>query len=284
MTDAGAAAPILAALRRMGLLANAALPHCEPLTGGVSSDIWRVDLPEGPICVKRALPRLRVAANWEAPVERSRHEWAWYEVVSARVPGACPRPLARDDATDLFAMAYLAPDLHPLWKTQLLAGHVDRAVAYAVGRLLGRIHAATAGDPVLAAQFATDSCFAALRLDPYLTATAAAHPDVAAAILARRDETAQIRLALVHGDVSPKIFWSVRRDRYCSMPNARGTATRRSMWHSVSITCCSRPARCRTTRSRCLPLLARCSRRTVRRSFGNLPMRSTRASPACCQH
>jgi len=204
MTDAGAAAPILAALRRMGLLANAALPHCEPLTGGVSSDIWRVDLPEGPICVKRALPRLRVAANWEAPVERSRHEWAWYEVVSARVPGACPRPLARDDATDLFAMAYLAPDLHPLWKTQLLAGHVDRAVAYAVGRLLGRIHAATAGDPVLAAQFATDSCFAALRLDPYLTATAAAHPDVAAAILARRDETAWTRLALVHGDVSPK--------------------------------------------------------------------------------
>ena len=44
---------ILAALRRMG----------RQLTGGVSSDIWLVALPGGPICVKRALPRLRVAAR-----------------------------------------------------------------------------------------------------------------------------------------------------------------------------------------------------------------------------
>ena len=35
----------------------------ERLTGGVSSDIWRIDLPSGPICVKRALEKLRVAAG-----------------------------------------------------------------------------------------------------------------------------------------------------------------------------------------------------------------------------
>ena len=37
-----------------------------PLTGGVSSEIWRVDLASGPVCVKRALPRLRVAQLWGA--------------------------------------------------------------------------------------------------------------------------------------------------------------------------------------------------------------------------
>ena len=46
----------------------------EALSGGVSSDIWRVDLSRGPVCVKRALPRLRVAQLWEAPVERNRYE------------------------------------------------------------------------------------------------------------------------------------------------------------------------------------------------------------------
>jgi len=47
------------------------VPHVEPLGAGVSSDIWRVDLASGPVCVKCALPRLRVAQVWEAPVERS---------------------------------------------------------------------------------------------------------------------------------------------------------------------------------------------------------------------
>ena len=46
----------------------------QTLEGGVSSDIWRVDLPGASICVKRALPRLRVAQVWEAPIERNRYE------------------------------------------------------------------------------------------------------------------------------------------------------------------------------------------------------------------
>ena len=44
------------ALRELGL-AGAGPLSGEPLVGGVSSDIWRVDLPDrGPLCVKRALP------------------------------------------------------------------------------------------------------------------------------------------------------------------------------------------------------------------------------------
>ena len=31
----------------------------EALTGGVSSDIWRIDTRRGPVCAKRALARLR---------------------------------------------------------------------------------------------------------------------------------------------------------------------------------------------------------------------------------
>ena len=60
---------LLPALARMALLApGAPVPPAEPLAGGVSSDIWRVDLPQGPVCVKRALAKLKVAADWRAPV------------------------------------------------------------------------------------------------------------------------------------------------------------------------------------------------------------------------
>jgi len=52
---------ILDALRRMALLQAGVQPTGVRLTGGVSSDIWRIDLPSGPICVKRALAKLRVA-------------------------------------------------------------------------------------------------------------------------------------------------------------------------------------------------------------------------------
>src|SRR5690606_22276949 len=73
--EPGGASVVVDALRRMGLLHGSGRAHCEPLSGGVSSDIWRVDLPGRSVCVKRALHRLRVAAEWEAPVERSLHEW-----------------------------------------------------------------------------------------------------------------------------------------------------------------------------------------------------------------
>ena len=43
----------------------------EPLAGGVSSDIWLVRAGSAEFCVKRALDRLRVAAEWRADVSRN---------------------------------------------------------------------------------------------------------------------------------------------------------------------------------------------------------------------
>ena len=65
---------MLGFLRAAGLAAADETPMATVLTGGVSSDIWKVELRSGPVCVKRALPRLRVAQLWEAPVERNRYE------------------------------------------------------------------------------------------------------------------------------------------------------------------------------------------------------------------
>ena len=118
---------------------------CEPLAGGVSSDIYRVDLSGGrSVCVKRALPKLKVAADWRAPVERNRWEVEWMRVAAGIVPRAVPPILGDDRATGCFAMAWLAPESHPVWKALLRDGDVGTAFAARVGDTLGRIHAATA--------------------------------------------------------------------------------------------------------------------------------------------
>src|SRR5690242_10704231 len=75
------------ALRELGLADDSALTGA-PLAGGVSSDIWRVDTARGPICAKRALAKLRVAADWQAPVGRSVYEARWLEVANDAAPGA----------------------------------------------------------------------------------------------------------------------------------------------------------------------------------------------------
>lgn len=194
---------MLAFLRRSGLAAPGEQPAAVALAGGVSSDIWRIDLRSGPVCVKRALSRLRVAQLWEAPVERNVYERRWMETANLAAPGIAPRIVAHDEA-GIFAMQYLDGANYPLWKNELRAGRADPAFAGSVGERLARVHAATAGRDDIARMFATDASFHAIRLEPYLLATARVHPDLASALQGLVARTAGTRLALVHGDVSPK--------------------------------------------------------------------------------
>src|ERR1019366_4827419 len=156
---------IFDALRRMNLLGATG---GERLTGGVSSDIWRIDLPTGPVCVKRALAKLRVAADWRAPVQRNRYEASWMRRANAAVPSDAPAVLGQDETSGALAMQYLPPRDHPLWEEQLRDGHADPAFAARAATTLARIHAATAGDPAVAAEFPTDTIFFDIRLEPYL--------------------------------------------------------------------------------------------------------------------
>ncbi len=191
-------------LRRMGIVSAHTEVLFRPLVGGVSSDIYRVDLPTGTICVKRALTKLKVAADWRVPAERNRFEVLWLRVAGGVVPDAVPAILGEDREGGAFAMAYLPPDHYPVWKNQLRDGTIDVAAATAVGDVLGRLHAATADDATLASQFATDAIFEAIRLEPYLTATAARHPQLASQLTALAATTRINKRVLVHGDFSPK--------------------------------------------------------------------------------
>ena len=195
---------IVDALRRLRLVDADAAPAMSPLPGGVSSDIWRVDLPGRPVCVKRALARLKVDAVWEVPVERSRYEWAWMQEAARVDPSWVPPLVAQDPVSSCLVMGFLDPAAHPLWKAQLRRGEADVATAREVGTRLAAIHRATAGRADLRDRFDTGRIFHAIRLEPYLIATAGRHPDLRPRLAGLAAATAETRLALVHGDVSPK--------------------------------------------------------------------------------
>jgi aminoglycoside phosphotransferase (APT) family kinase protein len=191
------------ALQALGL-AGAQPLHGEPLTGGVSSDIWRIDTEQGPLCAKRALSKLRVAAEWRAPISRNVYEARWMEVAEAAAPGQVPRLLGQHEALGVLVMDYLPPADHGLWKSQLRDGQVDLDTARAVGALLQRIHRHAAARPALAERFDSQRIFFDIRLEPYLLATAERHPALAPALRQLVATTQAHALTLVHGDVSPK--------------------------------------------------------------------------------
>ncbi len=197
--------PALAAfIERSGLVATGYPITMTRLTGGVASDIWMVTSADRRFVVKKALARLRVAREWRAPVSRNASEVEWMLEAGRIAPRAVPEILAHDGAVGAFAMSFLDPADHPVWKAELRAGRANPVFAAALGDILARIHSATAGSIDVAKRFANDATFHAIRLEPYLEATAQAHPDLADPLFELSRQTLACKRALVHGDVSPK--------------------------------------------------------------------------------
>lgn len=193
-----------ALLAELGLARPGDIRAVLPLTGGVASDIAKVTLEDAVCCVKFALPKLKVAQDWRAPVHRNAAEYAWLQVAAHVAPDVAPRLFGRSDRLHGFAMEYLeGRDVH-LWKAALLAGTPPRGEARLVADLLGRIHAHSAGAGFDRGAFRNSDDFEALRLEPYLRFTASRNGDLATPLHAMADRLRAADRVLVHGDVSPK--------------------------------------------------------------------------------
>ncbi len=188
------------ALRDAGLIVNGQ-PTVTPLAGGVSCDIWRVEESGRQFAVKRALPQLRVQAEWFADIARNRHEQDYLKYVGKFLPESVPSILFSGE--DFFAMEFLGKEFQD-WKTLLLNGTLDPSTATAAGKTLGRIHSESWDDPEAGRLFCTDQHFHDLRIAPYLLASAEKHPEISAFIHSEARRLATTKLALVHGDYSPK--------------------------------------------------------------------------------
>jgi len=177
-----------------------------PLGGGVASDIAVLDLGDRRLCAKFALAKLKVAADWFAPVRRNRAEYEWLRFAGSVVPQAVPHLYGWSAAENGFAMEFLEGDGVTLWKGAILRGEPMpvRETAARVGDVLGRIHAASTAPGFDTGAFRNREDFHALRIEPYLLFTATRHPDLAGRLTGLAEALFAREGVLVHGDVSPK--------------------------------------------------------------------------------
>jgi 5-methylthioribose kinase len=191
-------------LRSQGLLEPDAPASAEVLGGGISNVLVKVITPDDCLVVKQSLPKLRVDEDWFADRERIFREWECIDTLSQVLPlGTIPKVRHRDRENFLFVMS-CAPAGGVNWKKQLLNGETDAVVAEKVGAALGAMHSTTAKMAAVKSLFLDDRAFVQLRIDPYHRAAARVHPDVAAAIQREAQRMLGVKIALVHGDYSPK--------------------------------------------------------------------------------
>jgi aminoglycoside phosphotransferase (APT) family kinase protein len=190
--------------QRVATLLGASDPVFTPVTAGVSSELWRLDIGSQTYCVKRALPRLKVADEWLAPVRRNVEEVRWLRFAAGLVPRQVPAVVADDAAEGFVVLGWFDPSRWTNWKTQLLQGLVRPAVGTEMGELLAALHRHSAQQPELAAAFDNMDLLSALRLDPFFVAAAAANPEASSRLLEIVEHLRSYRTALIHGDVSPK--------------------------------------------------------------------------------
>ncbi len=177
----------------------------EELAGGVSNVVLRVT-PQSrpPFVVKQSREQLRTQLEW-----RSRLDRIWREVAVMRTlnrilePGLVPGILFEDRENFLFAMEAI-DERHIVWKTALLADHVDLELGARLGRILATVHRETWNDSAVRDALPDLVVFDELRIDPYYRKIAEVHAPVRDRIDWLLDEMQRQRHCLVLGDFSPK--------------------------------------------------------------------------------
>lgn len=202
-STADSQADFLEILRADGVV-NSDSATLTPLTGGVSSEIYRVDDGDDTFVVKRALAKLKVKDDWFADVSRNFNEQQYLEYVGGFLPEAVPTVRAANAEHGYFAMEYLPVERFANWKQQMLAGEVKPATAHEVGRILGVIHQRSSSDPAVREKFNTLANFEQLRIEPYLLTTGQRHPELKSIYFDEAERLRQAKDVLVHGDFSPK--------------------------------------------------------------------------------
>jgi 5-methylthioribose kinase len=175
----------------------------EALSGGVSNAVFRVETPDRLFVLKQSRPQLRTRDAWFSDLDRVFREQEVMRMLHPLLPVVVPAVLFADPENYAFAMSHAPPDAR-VWKEQLLAGEVDLGLGERVGRVLGRMHEATARNPALVEPFRDVTVFVQLRVDPFYCRVQERCPEVAAALAALIERMASTREALCHGDYSPK--------------------------------------------------------------------------------
>lgn len=175
----------------------------EVLTGGVSCVVLAVASDAREIVVKQALPELKTKAKWVADQRRAIVEAEAMRVYQSITPDSVPELLDCDAANFTLTMSRL-PNTCTNWKQDMLEGRIHPEMGEKLGKILAKWHNTTAADEAIKAKFMEGELFEQLRVSPFYRAVAAKNPNLQAVINSLIEEITTEKIALVHGDFSPK--------------------------------------------------------------------------------
>ena len=198
MLDEGSVIPYLT---KRGLLSGNAT--VEVLTGGVSCVVLAVASDEREIVVKQALPELKTKAKWVADQRRAIVEADAMRVYQSITPDSVPELLDCDEANFTLTMSRL-PNTCTNWKQDMLEGRIHPEMGEKLGKILAQWHNETAVNAAIKAKFMEGELFEQLRVSPFYRAVADKNPNLLQVINSLIKEITTEKIALVHGDFSPK--------------------------------------------------------------------------------
>jgi len=175
----------------------------EPLTGGVSSDIYRITDGVHTYVVKEALPKLQVQDDWYADTARNAIEQEFIQFLRTYRPDAVPKLVYSSPERQFFVMEYLDHTFKN-WKQQLLKGTFETSTATRAAELLSDIHLKSRNKKEVKHTFNNKENFHSLRIEPYLLTTGQRHPKLKEMFLEEAARLEDHQEALIHGDFSPK--------------------------------------------------------------------------------
>ena len=198
------AAQLLDYLRQKDCIDASDTPRFTTLAGGVSNRaVWLQFEHQPDWVMKQALAKLRVQVDWFSAPQRIQREAAGLIWLGKIIPGRAPELIFVDECNHILAMSAV-PQPHENWKALLLRGETSLELAREFGQLLAKIHNAALVHAPIQSAFAERRFFEELRLEPYYGYSAAQVPQARAFLEQLIRATSQRRLALVHGDYSPK--------------------------------------------------------------------------------
>ena len=198
MLDEGSVIPYLT---KRGLLSGNAT--VEVLTGGVSCVVLAVASNQREIVVKQALPELKTKAKWVADQRRAIVEADAMRVYQLITPDSVPELLDCDEANFTLTMSRL-PNTCTNWKQDMLEGRIHPEMGEKLGKILAQWHNETAINAAIKAKFMEGELFEQLRVSPFYRAVADKNPNLLQVINSLIKEITTEKIALVHGDFSPK--------------------------------------------------------------------------------
>ncbi|HZF64094.1 MAG TPA: aminoglycoside phosphotransferase family protein [Chitinophagaceae bacterium] len=177
----------------------------EPLTGGVSCSVWKVDTGIHCFVLKQALERLMVETEWLSDVQRIHREHEAMDALKTLVAaGTIPQVLHRDYNDHVYTMT-AAEEGSLTWKEHLMQGMLNELHAKNAASILKQMHGNSPVMPEKEQQkFKDQTYFLQLRVDPFHRYLIQQYPKLSPYIQKLIDEVTVKQICLVHGDFSPK--------------------------------------------------------------------------------